>query len=427
MGTLEYVASGMGHTRIPSRFATENPEILDIINSYFLDLNGANDHKFSMLFNAFIEKNFGPVFHKNYKNSIYTIHADSGGLQILTQGKSITPELKDQIYKTQANYSDIAMCFDEIPVTMAGDRSDRNDTAGRFFDISILEEKARETGKNIKRQVEVFLDEKSKSKPMIIAQGNCYDTYMKWMEYLLDEIPQSYYEAIGGVAFGSAALGNGVFEDFQRAAFVSKMPFEMKNPYVHILGVGSIRRLIPYLVLMRNGYYPDNLHLSYDSTTLTSGLSLGNYYINDGLFGISRSFGEKYIILYNDINSKYGLDAKGICVNEFFKAINSTTDYAKESDGQDVDVEKLKKYYNCHISYVASSIRNFTKTVIDCKNDTRRLFSVSEKYGISKEVHSFSKVKTLDDFNYWQSAVRSSIRSKKVSNEKPSTLETYFE
>ena len=59
---------------------------------------------------------------------------------------------------------------------------------------SSLEHYSRETGKNIKRQIEIFLEEKSSSKPMIIAQGNCYETYMYWVEYVLKEIPSSYYK-----------------------------------------------------------------------------------------------------------------------------------------------------------------------------------------------------------------------------------------
>src|SRR6266404_7352210 len=152
MTTLEYVASGTAHTRILAVATLETPEVLEVINSYFSYLNGLHSHKFSLLFNAFTDRDFGPKFAKHYKDSIYTIHADSGGLQIITQGLGITPELKDQVYKTQASCSDIAMCFDEIPIGVSGDRSGRNSTANRFFDGENLERYARLTGQNIKRQ-----------------------------------------------------------------------------------------------------------------------------------------------------------------------------------------------------------------------------------------------------------------------------------
>ena len=65
---------------------------------------------------------------------------------------SITDELKKEVYRNQAKWGDVGMCFDEIPVVLTGDRSDRNDVKGRFFDKENYEEKARQTGQNIKQQ-----------------------------------------------------------------------------------------------------------------------------------------------------------------------------------------------------------------------------------------------------------------------------------
>ena len=91
-----------------------------------------------------------------YKDHVHEIHADSGGLQIVTQGMVITDELKDKVYENQAEWADVGMCFDEIPVILTGDRSDRNDTKARFFDFENYEELARKTGRNVKRQLEIF-------------------------------------------------------------------------------------------------------------------------------------------------------------------------------------------------------------------------------------------------------------------------------
>ena len=40
---------------------------------------------------------------------------------------------------------------------------------------------------------------------------------LKWVEYVLDEIPKSNHQFIGGVAMGAAALGTGTLEDIERA------------------------------------------------------------------------------------------------------------------------------------------------------------------------------------------------------------------
>ena len=46
-----------------------------------------------MLYNAFCEHSYGEKFQK-YASHVHKIHADSGGLQVITVGKAVTPELK---------------------------------------------------------------------------------------------------------------------------------------------------------------------------------------------------------------------------------------------------------------------------------------------------------------------------------------------
>ena len=425
MATLEYVASGTSHMRILNNALMTRPHIVNKINEYFVDLNNKNNHKFSLLFNAFTEREFGKRFKDNYASAVHSIHADSGGLQIITQGKSITPKLKDQVYKTQAQYSDIAMCFDEIPIGVVGGRSDRNDISGRFFDRDNLEQFARETGKNIKRQIEIVLDEKSTAKTMIIAQGNDYETYMSWVDFIMKEIPPSYHEHIGGIAMGAAALGTGPLEDIERAAYATKLPFQMENPYIHILGVGSIRRLLPYIALAKSGYYPENIHISYDSTTHTSGASMGLYFLDTGM-SITRTFNEDYAILYNDINVKYNLAGKGIDIHTFHGAINSNSTYYMNKATGEVDDEKMEIFFHCIIGYISSSIGNFTKKIDRCLNSKSYIVNVATEHNVFKEINSLTNMKDIDDFLYWMNTYGSSTKSKRISGIKPSTLDNFF-
>lgn len=424
MKQLEYVASGTSHTRILASAVTESPEIVDIINSYFIDLNGKNNHKFSLLFNAFTEKDFGEKFQKHFAKSLYTVHADSGGLQIITQGKTITPELKDGVYRTQAKSSDIAMCFDEIPIGVVGDRSDRNDTSGRYFDKDNLGFFAKETGKNIKRQIELFLEEKSSAKPMIIAQGNDYDSYMNWVEYILKELPPSYLPHIGGIAMGAAALGTGILEDMERAAYSTNLPFQMDEPYVHILGVGSVRRMLPYIALARSGFFPKNLHLSYDSTTHTSGVSIGLYYHKKAMT-IGRDYKlnyDEYNTIYNDINDKYDLASKGIDIEMFFNSINSNSAYYNDRDNNNIDKDKMKLYYHCLMGFISSSIGNFTHKINRCLQSEKFLNEVANQNKVSAEITALLNIDNIDKFLKWKNNVTSSIRSKRIQNTRPQML-----
>lgn len=426
MTELEYVASGTSYTRILRKSAINDQEVVEIINGYWNSLNGKNNHKFSLLFNAFTEKNFGKSFKEHYAKSLHSIHADSGGLQIITQGKSITPELKDDIYKVQAQSSDVAMCFDEIPVGTVGERSDRNDTTGRFFDADNLEKYARETGRNIKRQIEVFMELNSDAKPMIIAQGNCYDTYMKWVDFIMKEIPPSYYDRIGGIAMGAAALGTGHAEDIQRAAFATKLPFQMNKPYIHVLGVGSVRRLLPYVALIKSGYYPKDLHLSYDSTTHTCGPSMGTFY-RDGITTFTRYLDKHCHNVYNDIDSKYDLAGKGIDIKTFHESIISNMSYYID-DNDTIDKVKLINYYHCLIPYICSSISNFTNVIDRCMNDDDYFQAMCKKNGYDTEMQILMQQKSVSDITDWLSvATKSSLKSKKISAGKPQSIPLFGE
>ena len=423
MKSIEYVASGTSHTRILASAVFETPEVQKVINDYFKDLNGRNNHYFSLLFNAFTEKSFGPRFQEFYRDSLYTVHADSGGLQIVTQGRTITPELKDQVYRTQSKYSDIAMCFDEIPINIMGDRSDRNDVFNRFFDKDNLEHYARETGKNIKRQIDIFLEEKTTAKPMIIAQGNCYETYMAWVEYLLKEIPPSYLQHIGGIAMGAAALGTGTLEDIERAAYATKLPFQMEEPYIHILGVGAIKRLLPYIALAKSGYYPPNLRLSYDSTTHTCGVSMGLYFLDGGL-SINRTFDDTYITIYNDVNEKYDLASKGIDLKLFFELLNNNSSYY--TDKVNIDKDKMLMYYAVQTGFICSSIANFTYKINNCLKSKQHLIDVADDNKVFLEINSLLNINNLDDFLRWKNVFGNSTKSKRIRDDKPTTLEAFL-
>jgi hypothetical protein len=80
----------------------------------------------SVLYNAYTEKQH-LEYLKTYKNlGARYIYSDSGGLQIVTAGKEINDEIKQQIYETQA-YADYAMCFDVISLGSVSKTRTRNE------------------------------------------------------------------------------------------------------------------------------------------------------------------------------------------------------------------------------------------------------------------------------------------------------------
>lgn len=417
---LEYVVSGTSYMRL------SNPKIAgDEVNSAIVNdllnktVNNVNSHEFSMLYNAHTESSFGDRF-KVYAPNVHSIHADSGGLQVVTQGKTITEELKDKVYENQAKYADVGMCFDEIPVTLVGDRSDRNDVKGRFFDRDGHENCARITGRNIKRQFEVFDQHNSNCKPFVILQGNCYETYMDWSKYILEEIPTEKHNKLGGIAMGAAALGTGNLEDIQRAFIASQVPIRNENGvlHIHILGVGALRRLLPYIIFLQNGLYKD-VKISYDSTTHSRAVETGLYYMNGKTVKFNRQFSNYYQEMYKDVQKVVDL---GVDVKEFHRIMNTNSTTWLEGN------TNLNNWIKIRTAFILMSIHNFTKHVEKILNSPEELLKFAHKLKLEGEYRNLYDVKDLDGFNSWfnNPYLGGRMKSAPVKDEAPLSLEDLF-
>ena len=135
---LEYVASGTSYMRLSNPSLHDSQDNIDLVNKIFHHFfDDQPGHTFSLLYNAWAESNFGPRL-SNLKPSIHQLHADSGGLQMVTLAHKIPKgtnmnTLREEVYQDQSKWADVGMCFDEIPVITTG-ASDRNDTTNRYFD-----------------------------------------------------------------------------------------------------------------------------------------------------------------------------------------------------------------------------------------------------------------------------------------------------
>jgi hypothetical protein len=414
---FEYVASGCSSIKLFYK-ESGSPENVEFFGKTFGTLNGPSNHKFSLLYNAFTEKMAGPIFKEKFRQHIYGVHADSGGLQMITLGKTITEQLKRDVYTSQSNYSDVAMCFDVIPVRIAGTKSDRLDLSGRTFDKTQLESTARATGKNIREQIELFLKEKTVARPYIIAQGNCYDSYMKWIEYIVDELPTEYIKYVGGIAMGAAALGTGTLEDIKRAFYFTQLPIDLESKHMHLLGVGSIARLLPNLVFVQNGLYADT-EISYDSTTHTIGTIMGRYYSPKGNIDISRHFDNKYQIVLDDINRNFP-GVMQMTVEQFHESMNTPTRVYDTKHGSP------NNPIQAHMAYSASGIKNFIEQLNGIYLDKKVLLKTAK--GDSKNyLSSLYNVKTKEDFDKWLRYVGPSVDSSPVEiYTERNSLEEFF-
>ena len=418
---LEYVVSGTSYMRLSNPQTVGDPKNIEMINELFATfVHNQKSHTFSALYNAYQESSFGERF-QIYKGHLKSFHADSGGLQIVTQGKTITPELKNKIYTNQAKWADVGMCFDEIPVKLVGEKSDRNDVKGRWFDAENFDAQAIKTGENIKEQIEVFKQLNSNCKSFAILQGNDYDTYIQWITHILNTVPKEDHKWIGGIAMGAAALGTGPYEDVQRAFIASQVPLRNENGklHLHILGVGSVRRLIPYLIFCQNGLY-DDIEISYDSTTHSRAAETGLYYMGDGTVKYSREYSDYYPQFYDDISKTADV---GVTLEDFFKILNMGSTAWKDSGGD------FHSWLRVRMIFVLSSVRNFMDHVERLKNDQEALLHFAKTKRLEHQFRNLYNVKSLDDFRYWagNQYLGGSMKSMSVRADAPPTLEGLFD
>jgi hypothetical protein len=205
-------------------------------------------------------------FKKIFPNGI---HADSGGLQMVTLGKgTIEKEDRLKIYKTQADYSHYAMSFDEIPSLIKDDV--------RYYLPHTIEQKGIESGDNLKEQYDFFDKEDTDCKIIPIAQGWGVDDTNTFSKGLFGKLTKKQLKKVDIVATGFPttsvyATAKRVFDMFHS----TEIPEKAKS-HVHLLGVTGFKRLIPALELIKSGFTPQLEVLSFDSVTLSMTYVMGN-------------------------------------------------------------------------------------------------------------------------------------------------------
>lgn len=410
---LNYVGSGMTHTRICDHNAFNDPVVSDIIRHVSSSIQGRNGHLVSVLFNAYIEEKLAPIFDIYFKGAMEDIHADSGGLQIVTLGKVISKELKTKIYKIQAKGSDMAMGFDEIPVNTF---KDKNKINTKSFDQSLLDDCAIQTRSNLKEQLQYFVENDSRAKVLPILQGNSESDYVRWHQLLLKDISKDEQSKIAGLALGFAAYGKGSKPMVHIIRMLKNLETEEKM--IHLLGVGSISRMLPLIILIKSGYLGNKYSkISYDSTSHTQASSFGAYLKkNDNQINVKRYKTPSFYEVWEDISvnmkefidwieSKYDIE---FCEETLFHTICQQSKYR--------DWGKHKREYRGVFTFIffISQVLNFTWTVNECLHNEdflkmmihqydpglRYLMAVKDDYDLSNWFANYeSKEKKVKNYN----------------------------
>jgi hypothetical protein len=304
---LEYVVSGCGRMQLfnkdvltaPDLFPTYQKLVQQIPAQVIADLRQYSQHSepvLSMLFNAFTEKSFVKNPQKGFQMYDWLgsdkVYADSGGLQIVTTGKSVTPEIQKEIYKTQT-VADYAMCFDVIPLTntsLVQTRNERSNVGNKIFEDHLFADSAQKTAQNIKQQISFFRESGAKTKVVIIVQGNTAQDMKFFFDTIASHLEEADYEHVSGIAVADTCMGNGELESIKMlhaAHLISKDCHPAVKSHIHFLGIGSLYRLRPIIYLIRSGFLASYERVSYDSTSHTSCFDMGLIKLN----GTCRSYG----------------------------------------------------------------------------------------------------------------------------------------
>lgn len=410
----EYTASGVSYTRLTSKAVREDPKIAETLKPYLKSCDGVSGHRFSLLYNAFTEKNFPDSF-KHVRDSYYRTHADSGGLQIITQGATVTPEMKKTIYLNQAKNSDIAMSFDEIPLLIVGGSSQLRTMSTRFFDKDGYQEKARQSGLNLIEQINLFKDQKSEAKPMLIIHGNTFDNANEWVDIMLDTIPADDHKYIGGIAMGGGSFGMSEKEMILRtcvAASILKRHTHLRQ-YLHFLGVGSMRSIYP-IIFVRNGGWLDGIEISYDSTSHTAAPVQGRYY-KDGCIwvDITRVFGEVFYMMLDDIKRLF--PAFPFTVHEFHEAMTITQKQYVDRHGHP------GRSIEAYVAFVMACIRNFQAEFWRCDQNPQNYLETYVDGQDWGKYQAISKINSAHSYKAWDREFGGSFKSMRMT-EKPHSL-----
>jgi len=261
-------------------------EVGDLLNTSVAKKCKNTIPKVSSLFNAHTEKVKVKEINELTRMGFERLYADSGGLQIVTVGSEITPQMKNDIYKVQTN-ADFAFCFDEIPLKIQGERgrNERSNVLNKTFDPADCGPLGEQTGKNVKEQVELFQKLGAKTKVILICHGHEVDDFLRYYDSIASKLEDHDYDNIGGISIAKTAAGNEAKESIilsRAAKKIASICHPNVRQQMHILGVGAISKLRPLVYLIRSGFLTEYPIISYDSSSHTSCFDYGQLKINGG-------------------------------------------------------------------------------------------------------------------------------------------------
>lgn len=277
---FDYVVSAPGRFGSFDQMTSENPNVAMVIKAYIqlCDMTRPKDSGFSLLYNAYTEGELKDRLEiYNYYGAKAPRYLDSGGLQIITTGAKIDDAMKKKIWTTQAEANCYAMCFDEMPLHIDGESSRRGDVSNRILLQEKISVAGDITGQGVQQQIELFKQLQSQSKVMLIGQGQSVETFSTYLNHAITNIAEENYPFIQGLSLSQACFSTRKFASIDMFNIIRNLQVpESFKQHIHLLGAGTIRKIIPAIMLYRSGFL-DKFKLSYDSTTHAASFDMGQF------------------------------------------------------------------------------------------------------------------------------------------------------
>lgn len=416
---FEYVLSGMNMCNIVGPAFMSAPENIKATQLSIEDTNRDNDYFLSGLFNAYVEPALAKKVNDNYRHSFNLVQGDSGGLQVVTRGLEITPELKLQVYKTQAELADIGMCYDEIPlhVTESAGSSNRVSIDNKKFFVEEMEAAARKTGKNVEEQLRTFDDLNSNTQVMLIVQGNNRYDMAKWAEYAYSEVSDDLKSKIYGIAMADTCIGNGVLETVEMCAAIPMMniPSSIKKN-IHFLGVGSIARLIPIIELSRTPLFSD-CKISFDSSSHSSSMVMGKFTTLQGRqVQMGKCASRATLSFLRDVYDE---------MSKYIDHDVTFDEYSKYVIDHMNTMKHLTDYSNYGLGCLANSTywfttlisaRRFMDNVVKCQQDSKHYYNILSKQNLKsiRPLLQLANITNESDFDVWFNSYSKYVPSARI-------------
>lgn len=418
---IDYVVSGFAAS---FRLGSPNDEYAkgiseELVHStrYLEDKVSESGIIMSGLFNGFTEENYatrvsdrGVDFKNLYSGGMYV---DSGGLQVMTQGKIIDAAMREQIYKVQAKYGHYAMSFDVIPSEFLPDGQ-------KIYYPDRVHGAGIQAGLNLKEQIKIFKELETKCKIMPIIQGIGHHDMNLYSSNMFNQLNSDEMDYIESVAFGGGTSG---FEFLNRMMNGhSSEILKSKMNHVHLLGVTSFQRLLPPVIAAKNGILPGVKKLSFDSTTFSKSYILGTVWSSvDQLHkGIkSTQLGKKvndqvmehYTNLWNfwkDNPHNIFDSVEDLLDHSLYNTDGYTTGF-QQCEQRGVE-HGIKTIVQKHV-FVYYNTYNFIKILEAYLSGDLKVYEVlGENYKTVSIMESLEQLKSVDDYEEWFKLVKRSIK-----------------